>query len=153
MEYLTLFNNFDEFGTFIDEKNFEVPCVGYVQDENYVHYFKDYEALPTILNLDESYPKLVAFFKKILAELDLDFDTNEFYTIDLHATHSVYNEIDVTDYEWYNYLLNLQKGRIDSDTGEFITSPVTWIRLFKDKVSMNNNFLDFTTNSFYQVPI
>jgi hypothetical protein len=152
MEYLTLFNNFDEFDDFIDKKNFETPCVSYVKDENYVHYFKDYETLPTNLISDESYPKLVAFFKKIIAELGLNFDTNEYYTIKLRYNYTVRNEIDVTDYEWYGYLLNLQTGYIEDGTGEYHCSPVEWIRLYKDYANLSYYGLDFTTNLLYGIP-
>jgi hypothetical protein len=152
MDYLTLFNNFDEFGTFIDEKNFEFPCVAYVQDENYVHYFKDYETFPTNLIDGESYPNLVAFFKKIIAELGLNFDTNEYYTIKLRGNYTVGNEIDVTDYEWYGYLLNLRKGYIEDGTGEYHGSPVEWIRLYKDYANLSYYGLDFTTNLCYGIP-
>lgn len=152
MKYLKLFYNFDGFDAFIDEKNFELPCVGYVQDENYVHYFKDYEKLPTILFAGESYPNVVAFFKKIIAELDLNFDTNNYYSIALHGDYSPGNEIDVTDYEWYDYLLNLQRGYIEDGTGEIISSPIQWIKLYKDYANLEYSGLDFTTNDFYDIP-
>lgn len=154
MKYLKLFYNFDEFDAFIDEKNFEVPCVGYVEDENYVHYFKDYEKLPTNLIVGESYPNVVAFFQKIIAELDLNFDTNGYYSIGLQGDYSLSNEINVTGYEWYDYLLNLQIGNINSETGEFMGSSIPWIKIYIGSAHIQGGYiLDFTTNDLSQVPI
>jgi hypothetical protein len=142
MDYLTLFNNFDEFDTFIDEKNFEFPCVAYVQDENYVHYFKDYETLPTILIRNDYYPSVANFFRNIMEELDLDFSTNEYYRINLREDYTYNNEIDVTDYEWYDYLLSLETCERDYNTGECEqTWPVGLITICEDKINIGNNAL------------